>query len=120
MSAEAIANEMAEHVEALGRDGVSVKDRIWRAARATGLTPGQIKRLRYGEWRVIPAHIADQIRAARRAQEERLNEAAKREYRSLEERIAAVEALLRNADEDRAGDPETSGSAGHADSAVDR
>ena len=103
MSADAVSAEMAEHVIALGGNGRSVKEAIWVAARRTGLSAGQIKRLRYGEWQVIPAYIADTVRAARRKENERLRDAARKEYETLEARIARLEAVLQDVDADRAG-----------------
>jgi len=36
---------------------VSLKETFNRLARASRLTVGQVKRLWYGEWHVIPAHV---------------------------------------------------------------
>jgi len=36
---------------------VSLKETFNRLSRITGLTVGQVKRLYYAEWRVIPAHV---------------------------------------------------------------
>jgi len=36
---------------------VSLKETFMLLARATSLTVGQVKRLWYGEWHVIPAHV---------------------------------------------------------------
>ncbi|GBQ46471.1 hypothetical protein [Acetobacter ghanensis] len=60
MTPEAIAQQVQmqlhEIVEASGtRSGL--KQAFASVARKTGLTDGQIKRLFYGEWSVIPAHI---------------------------------------------------------------
>ena len=60
MTPEAIAQQVQmqlhEIVEAAGsRSGL--KQAFASIARKTGLTDGQIKRLFYGEWSVIPAHI---------------------------------------------------------------
>lgn len=60
MTPEAIAQQVQmqlhEIVEAKGsRSGL--KQAFASIARKTGLTDGQIKRLFYGEWSVIPAHI---------------------------------------------------------------
>ncbi|MGO2959291.1 MAG: hypothetical protein ACTIDN_09680 [Acetobacter sp.] len=60
MTPEAIATQVQmqlhEIVEAKGsRSGL--KQAFASIARKTGLTEGQIKRLFYGEWSVIPAHI---------------------------------------------------------------
>ena len=60
MTPEAIAQQVQmqlhEIVEASGtRSGL--KQTFAAVARKTGLTDGQIKRLFYGEWSVIPAHI---------------------------------------------------------------
>lgn len=60
MTPEAIAQQVQmqlhEIVEASGsRSGL--KQAFASIARKTGLTDGQIKRLFYGEWGVIPAHI---------------------------------------------------------------
>lgn len=60
MTPEAIAQQVQmqlhEIVEASGsRSGL--KQAFASIARKTGLTDGQIKRLFYGEWSVIPAHI---------------------------------------------------------------
>jgi len=44
--------------------GESVKACLRRASIRAGIAFGQCRRLWYGEWRVVPAHVADQIRKA--------------------------------------------------------
>ena len=71
--AERVAEEMAAAVRLLGAEtgglrtgesGRSVKAEISRAARASGLGPGLVKRLRYREVRRVPADVAEAVRAA--------------------------------------------------------
>lgn len=58
-SPDAIASNVQEWLRAIadafGR--ISLKEAFNRLARVTGLTIGQVKRLYYGEWRIIPAHV---------------------------------------------------------------
>lgn len=64
---ETVRAEMSGHVKRLASPsspGESVKACIRRAASRAGMSFGQIKRCWYGEWRVIPAHVADQLREA--------------------------------------------------------
>lgn len=60
MTPEAIARQvqgqLREVVDATGERSC-LKQSFASIARKTGLTEGQIKRLFYGEWSVIPAHI---------------------------------------------------------------
>lgn len=60
MTPEAIAQQVQmqlhEIVEASGQRS-GLKQAFAAIARKSGLTDGQIKRLFYGEWSVIPAHI---------------------------------------------------------------
>lgn len=74
---EVVQSEMQGRVRLLAmpsEPGESVKACVRRVARATGLSFGQIRRLWYREWRVVPAHIADHIRRAAEAHERRLDQ----------------------------------------------
>lgn len=93
-SPEAVAAEMAEHVDALGTKGRNVKEAIALAARRAGLTWGQAKRLRYREWAVIPAHVADRVREARAELDRKIENAAFREARDIDARISRLEAAV--------------------------
>ena len=65
-TAEAIRHELRDRVRGLAepvRAGESVQQLILRVARRAGLNAGQVKRLWYEEWAVVPAHIADTLRA---------------------------------------------------------
>lgn len=69
-----------------GEPGEGVKACIRRVARKSGLAFGQVKRLWYGEWRIIPAHVADQIRDAVEIHERKLDaeqQAIRRRYDAL-------------------------------------
>jgi hypothetical protein len=63
VTAEMVRAEMSETVASLARSGERFKTLYWRLANAFDLTPGQIKRLHQREWKQIPAHVADTIRA---------------------------------------------------------
>lgn len=56
-------HEMASGFEG----GLSKKEIINRLARLVHMEEGQVKRIYYGEWRVIPAHVFIQINEAYRA-----------------------------------------------------
>lgn len=91
-AAETIQVEMQESVRRLAFPGVpgeGVKACIRRVAIRSGLGFGQIKRLWYGEWRIVPAHVADQIRNAVEAHERRLDA----EFEALKTRRAALYGL---------------------------
>jgi len=65
-TAEAIRHELRDRVRGLAepvRAGETVQQLIYRVARKAGLNAGQVKRLWYEEWAVVPAHIADTLRA---------------------------------------------------------
>ena len=65
-TAEAIRHELRDRVRGLAEPvhaGESVQQLIHRVARKAGLKAGQIKRLWYEEWTVVPAHVADTLRA---------------------------------------------------------
>ena len=65
-TAEAIRHELRDRVRGLAepiRAGESVQALIHRVARRAGLQAGQVKRLWYEEWAVVPAHVADTLRA---------------------------------------------------------
>jgi len=67
MTPEAIAQEAQNMIRTMGKDpsgSPSLKQIFNRLARLTGLTDGQIKRLYYGEWNVIPAHVFETVRIA--------------------------------------------------------
>lgn len=95
-----VADECADHVRVLagprGPDD-SIKALIRRAARVCGLTPGQVKRLWYGEWKTIPAEVADRLRERRAAAEARQIRIRTEALKSFE----ALEALV-----DGSADPE--------------
>lgn len=60
MTPDAIAQTVQSHLNAVmgpDADRGCLKQGFASIARKTGMTEGQIKRLFYGEWRVIPAHI---------------------------------------------------------------
>lgn len=64
---ETIRFEMSNSVKALAspcEPGESIKSCVRRVAMRTGLTFGQVRRLWYAEWNVIPAHVADKLREA--------------------------------------------------------
>lgn len=70
---EAVSYEMASLVRALAHPasiGESRKVQWARVARRARLTASQVKRLWYQEWANVPAHIADQVRAAYRQKQE--------------------------------------------------
>ena len=65
-TAEAVRQELAGRVRHLAgpvQAGESVHALIRRVARRCGMQAGQIKRLWYQEWTVVPAHVADTLRA---------------------------------------------------------
>lgn len=73
---DAIRREMQGSVKLLASPsppGESVKSCVRRVAAGTRLTYGQVRRLWYGEWRVIPAHVADRIREGVTAHERRID-----------------------------------------------
>ena len=64
-TAEAVRHELRNRVRGLAepvRAGESVQQMIQRVARRAGLNFGQVKRLWYEEWAVVPAHVADTLR----------------------------------------------------------
>lgn len=72
-----VQSEIGGRVRALtepARPGECVKACIRRVSVKTGLTFSQIKRLWYGEWRVIHAHVADRIREASEAHEREIEQ----------------------------------------------
>lgn len=90
---EIIRVEMQEKVRRLAtpcEPGESVKSCVRRVSRATGLTFGQVRRLWYSEWRIIPAHVADRIREAVHAHDRRVIETIE----SNKRRNAALYAIL--------------------------
>ena len=89
---ETVRLEMSGHVRSLAspaNPGESVKACIRRVSMRTGLGFGQIRRLWYGEWRVVPAHVADRLRKAAEAHERQLD----RQIDELRKRQAALYAL---------------------------
>ena len=88
-TADRVVTEMADHIGALGRAGRNTKEGIALAARRAGLTYGQAKRLKYREWSVVPAYVADRIRAARQRYPAPVDPGA-----DMEARIARLEAIL--------------------------
>ncbi|GBQ89064.1 hypothetical protein [Asaia krungthepensis] len=65
------------------------KEKFHRLARATGLTEGQAKRLFYGEWSAIPAHVFLAVQSAYRHHLDRARRRAEHQaalYRDLSER----------------------------------
>lgn len=83
VTASDVRGEMQGIIRSLARPGEPKKSLWWRLSRLFDLTPGQVERLDYGNWKNIPAHIADTVRA--RADAERLD--AIREQRDA---IAAI------------------------------
>lgn len=86
-SAEAVATDLQAKVramaDAIDRNTVAAWAKI---ARLAGLTVGQVKRLYYGEWRIIPAHVFIAITEAYRAHLDRAAARASHEasvYRAL-------------------------------------
>jgi len=66
-----------------------LKEKFHRLARATGLTEGQAKRLFYGEWSAIPAHVFLAVQSAYRHHLDRARRRAEHQaalYRDLSER----------------------------------
>lgn len=56
-TADFVAEELREKVREMAGGGSLLKAAWPTIARATGLSEGQIKRLAYGEWRNVPAHV---------------------------------------------------------------
>lgn len=72
---ETVRLEMSGHVRSLAspaNPGESVKACIRRVSMRTGIGFGQVRRLWYGEWRVVPAHVADRLRKAAEAHERQI------------------------------------------------
>ncbi|WP_406586413.1 hypothetical protein [Asaia lannensis] len=70
-------------------DATPRKQKFHRAARDTGLTDGQVKRLFYGEWSAIPAHVFLAVQSAYRHHLDRARRRAEHQaalYRDLSER----------------------------------
>lgn len=89
---QTIRLEMQEKVRRLAmpcEPGEGVKSCLRRVSRLTGLDQGEVKRIWYGEWRRIPADIADRIREATEAHERRLDQ----ELAALRQRHAALYGL---------------------------
>jgi hypothetical protein len=67
--------------------GERVKQWVDRAAEATGLAPGYVKKLRYREVPAVPAHVMDQLRdlaARQRAAKNRIAAARKQNAELLD------------------------------------
>lgn len=74
---ETVRLEMSGHVRSLAtpaNPGESVKACIRRVSHRTGLGFGQVRRIWYGEWRVIPAHVADRLRKAAEAHDRQIEQ----------------------------------------------
>lgn len=89
MSADAIARETQGVLQKMAgaiSDSANKKETFARIAHVTGLTDGQVKRLFYGEWSVIPAHVYVRVRDAYRKFIEAAEKRARHEaeiYRAL-------------------------------------
>lgn len=99
---EAIQDEMASAVRALGGDG-SAKEQITRAARAAHLPHTTIERLRWRKIKRVPADLADAIREALAKHNEETLTRAKHELFLATKRNEALAAQLRAIDPDRYG-----------------
>lgn len=79
---------VAETIAGLGKEG-SVKERLWQAALALGLSPKRVSEFYYGRVRRIEAHEAFQIiKKAKKAKDER----ARRERERFEKARLEYEA----------------------------
>lgn len=67
-----LLRHLAEPVNA----GESIQQCIRKVSMRAGLPYGQIKRMWYGEWKKIPAHIADHLRERAAAHDRRLQQSA--------------------------------------------
>lgn len=86
---EAIASNVQANLHAIaGTFGarVGLKEVFSRLSLHTGLTAGQVKRLWYGEWHVIPAHVFLAVQKSYRKHMERAERQAEHQaavYRAL-------------------------------------
>lgn len=83
--------EIQAHVRRLAypsEPGESVKSCIRRVARATGFSFGEVRRLWYGERRVIPAQIADRLRQAADKHEREIHQQIERQRERLNQLYA--------------------------------
>lgn len=89
---EAVSDYCAELVREIvesDQEHVPLKTKFHRLARITGLTDGQAKRLFYGEWSTVPAHVFLAVQSAYRHHLERARRRAEHKaalYRDLSER----------------------------------
>ncbi len=83
---------------------VSVKEVCNKLSRLTGLTTGQVKRLLYREWAVVPAHVFLNVQRAYRKQIEI-------EQQNIRHRLALLELKKRDWDVEWGGSLSTGGSA---------
>ena len=110
---ETVRVEMSGRVRSLASPaspGESVKACIRRVSMRTGLGFGQVRRLWYREWRVVPAHIADKIREAAEAHDRQIA----RQIEELRKRQAALYGLIHHSQDAefysvRAAEPEHGG-----------
>ncbi len=94
MDAKIIANESAQMVKELieMESRTTLQASFYKLSMKTGLEVGQIKRLYYGEWRVIPAYIWEKLKHAHRILIERA-------LRNIELRQMAMKAELQDFDD---------------------
>ena len=76
----ALLKRLAEPVQV----GETVKTCIRRAAERSGLTYNQARHGWYGEWKYIPAHVADQIRNRAAEHDRKLKQAAFETIRAMQ------------------------------------
>lgn len=103
MNAERIVNQSGQMV----RELVSLEPRttlqssFHHLSLKTGLECGQIKRLYYGEWRIIPAHIWEQLKQAHRQLTERALRNMEHRQNTMHQQMQAFDDLLREDEERR-------------------
>ena len=103
MSAEAEARLLVADIAGPVRLGENVKAALSRVARATGLGDRRVRGIWNGEARSIRAQEMDRLRQA--AEDVRVREEARHEYRFVLSRLAACEAALGLHGEDEGGAP---------------
>lgn len=102
MNAESIANQSGQMVKDLINlePCTTLQVSFHRLSLKTGLEAGQIKRLYYNEWRVIPAYIWEQLKSAHRRLIDRALRNMEHRQNMMHQQMQAFDDLLKE-DEER-------------------
>lgn len=97
---EAVRLEMSSAVRFLGQDGATAKEAVNIAARKAKLPTRLVERLRYRKIVRVAADVADAIREAVAAHQQKQEAAARHEIAILTARLQALETRFQTTDPD--------------------